>query len=362
MRGAPFLNFVLAVALALMVGWLLVAGSSLLLPIITAVISVYVLTEASKRLGQLPVTRKLPAMLRMALLLGLFSLVAVALGLVVATTVNDIIAAGPRYQANLEAMAGRIGERYSIDLPASWDDAVDLIFDALDFQAVLIVLLGWMTRIGVVTFLILVYVGFILAEWETFGPKLRLAFPDRARADQLGAIITAINGQIGHYLALKTFVNVVLGVLSYIVLWWFSVDFALFWAILIALTNYIPYVGGFIGVAFPVALSLAQFESIGESVMLTAFLTLAQIAVGNFLDPWLMGRQLNLSRLVILVSLTLWTMIWGIPGAILAIPMTSMLTIIFASFASTRFIAIMLSETGDPASPLLDDDKATPKT
>jgi AI-2 transport protein TqsA len=356
MRGAPFLNFVLAVALALMVGWLLIMGSSLLLPVITAVISVYVLTEASKWLGRMPPTRNLSAIWRMALLLGLFSLVAIALGLVVATTVNEIIAAGPRYQANLEAMAGRISERFSIELPASWDDAMDLLFDAFDFQAMMILLLGWMTRIGIVTFLILVYVGFILAEWDTFGPKLRLAFPDRARSDQLGAIIVAINGQIGHYLALKTFVNVVLGILSYSVLWWFGVDFALFWAIVIALTNYIPYVGGFVGVAFPVALSLAQFESLSESLMLTVFLTLAQIAVGNFLDPWLMGRQLNLSRLVILLSLTLWTMIWGIPGAILAIPMTSMLTIIFASFASTRFIAILLSETGDPVSPQLDND------
>jgi predicted PurR-regulated permease PerM len=199
-----------------------------------------------------------------------------------------------------------------------------------------------------------------MAEWGTFGVKVQKAFPDGDRARQFSAVVTAINQRIGHYLALKTFVNVVLGILSYSVLWWFGVDFALFWAIVIALTNYIPYVGGFVGVAFPVALSLAQFESLSESLMLTVFLTLAQIAVGNFLDPWLMGRQLNLSRLVILVSLSFWTMIWGIPGAILAIPMTSMITIVFASFASTRFFAILFSETGDPLSPQLNEDKSTP--
>ncbi|MCX7301379.1 MAG: AI-2E family transporter [Rhodobacterales bacterium] len=221
-------------------------------------------------------------------------------------------------------------------------------------------MLGWMTRTGLVTILILVYVGFILAEWRTFQPKLRLAFPDRIRAERFSAVVAAIDGQIGHYLGLKTFINVVLGVLSCTVLWRFDVDFALFWAILTGLTNYVPYVGGIVDVAFPVALSLAQFESEADTLILTAFLTSAQIAVGNFLDPWLMGRQLNLSRLVILVSLSFWTMIWGIPGAILAIPMTSMITIVFASFASTRFFAILFSETGDPLSPQLNEDKSTP--
>ena len=78
----------------------------------------------------------------------------------------------------------------------------------------------------------------------------------------------------------------------------------------------------------------------------------APASVGNFLDPWLMGRHLNLSPFVIIVSLTFWASIWGVPGAILAIPMTSMLMIVLSQFPETRFLAVMISETGEPDGPL----------
>ncbi len=146
--------------------------------------------------------------------------------------------------------------------------------------------------------------------------------------------------------------NLILGSACYVIMRVFDVDFPLFWAIMIGLSNYIPYVGSIVGVAFPVALSLAQFDSLLDTVLLGVWLTAAQIAVGNFLDPWLMGRHLNLSPFVIIVSLTFWASIWGIPGAILAIPMTSMMMIVLSQFPETRFLAVMISETGEPDGPL----------
>jgi predicted PurR-regulated permease PerM len=73
----------------------------------------------------------------------------------------------------------------------------------------------------------------------------------------------------------------------------------------------------------------------------------AQAWVGNILEPRMIGRQLNLSPFVVLVALSVWSALWGLPGAILAIPMTSMLVIICAAFAPTRFVAVLLG--GQPA-------------
>jgi hypothetical protein len=347
MRGAPFLNLVLAVALALMVGWLLIIGRSLLIPVFAAVIIAYVLSETSEWLGSLPVVSRLPVLLRHTILLGAFTLIFVSFTFIVTSTIDDLLAAAPRYQTNLEALSNDLTVRFGFDLPPTWDDMWDATIGKLNLQAIMIVLLGWVLTFGLTAFLIVVYVGFIIVERGTFSEKLIKAFPNREQAEATAQIIVEVNSQIGRYLAVKTFINVVLGVLCYIILWWMEVDFALFWALVIAFSNYIPYVGSIVGVSFPAILSLAQFNSIQESIVLTLLLTSAQIAVGNFLDPWLVGRQLNLSPLVIIISLSIWASLWGIPGAILAIPMTSMLTIIFASFDSTRFIAVLLSARGD---------------
>lgn len=347
MRGAPFLNLVLAVALALMAGWLVVHGRGLLIPIFAAIIIAYVLSETSEWLGKLPLIGVLPPVLRHILLLGGFTVVFLFFTFIVTSTIDDLLAAAPRYQTNLEALSSRLTERFGLDLPPTWDDIWDATIGRLNLQAMLIVLLGWALTFGLTTFLIVVYVGFMIAERGTFAAKLFKAFPDREQATATAQIIAEINAQIGRYLAVKTLINAILGVICYVILWYMDVDFALFWALIIAFSNYIPYVGSIVGVAFPVVLSLAQFENVYTSFILAALLTSAQIYVGNFLEPRLIGKQLNLSPLVVIISLSVWATFWGIPGAILAIPMTSMFMIIFSNFDATRFIAVLLSERGE---------------
>ena len=115
------------------------------------------------------------------------------------------------------------------------------------------------------------------------------------------------------------------------------------------LFNYIPYVGlDHRGAALPVLLSLAQFGSLGTTAVLGALLIAAQTYVGNILEPRVIGRQLNLSPFVVLVALSVWTAIWGLPGAILAIPLTAMLAIICDAFGPTRFVAVLLADKVEP--------------
>jgi AI-2 transport protein TqsA len=136
-------------------------------------------------------------------------------------------------------------------------------------------------------------------------------------------------------------------VISFVILWGMGVDFALFWAVVIGLFNYIPYVGSIVGVALPVILSVAQFGSLGTTALLGTLLIAAQTYVGNILEPRVIGRQLNLSPFVVLVALSVWSSVWGLPGAILAIPMTSMMAIICGAFGPTRFVAVLLADRSE---------------
>jgi predicted PurR-regulated permease PerM len=125
-----------------------------------------------------------------------------------------------------------------------------------------------------------------------------------------------------------------------------GIEFALFWAVLIAFLNYIPYIGSLVGVIFPVLLSLAQFGTLSMAGVVLACLTVAQVFVGAYLEPRMMGREFNLSPFVVLLALAFWSTLWGLPGALLAVPMTASLVLVLSEIKSTRPIAVMLSASG----------------
>ncbi len=343
-RGTPLLNLTLAVALAIMIGWMLIIGRGLLLPIIVAVIVVYILSSASAALKRLPGFRVLPSLVINLLLLASFTLCFVALALIVSVTVDQLIQVAPQYQANLQALATQIAALFDIDELPNWGDIRAATLERINIQDTLLWVISGLTSFGSTIFLVVVYAAFLVGERVDFPAKVAAAFPDRGQAEQLQRVIGDINRRIGEYLAVKTLINVILAVISYVIMWIMGVDFALFWAVLIGLTNYIPYFGSLIGVMLPVVLSLAQFASLSTTLALAVLLTAAQTYVGNVLEPRMIGRELNLSPFVVLVALSLWTAVWGLPGAILAIPMTSMIAIILGSFPQTRFAAILLAE------------------
>lgn len=339
------LAIALSLAIAGMLGMLLVVGKSFLLPILVAVISVYVLVEASDAIGRLPGGRFLPEWLRRVVVLALFLLAVFMIGGVMISTAGQISARLPSYQHNVAGVLARlltvIGADH-LDWQAVWHEATSTI----SLERFVRGALGSISTAAGLIFLVLLYAVFMMAERKGFAHKIAVALPSDKGA-QAAEIISRINTSIGGYLAVKTLVNVVLGVISYAVMWAFGVDFALFWAVLIALLNYIPYVGSILGVLFPLTLSMAQFGSLQATVGITVLLTAAQVGVGSFLEPRIVGRKMNMSPFVVLVALALWSTLWGIPGAILAIPLTSIIAIILSSFGPTRLFAVLLA--GDVA-------------
>lgn len=359
MVSSRLMTLVLSLILVIALGYLLTVGRSVLIPIVTAVISVYIITTATSALQHLPGFRHMPtALLRIAVLV-LFALLLYIFAVVVASTVADIALVAPDYQRNIEELLVRFETRFGIDTQTTLDDVAAATFGSLSLQAAILAVLGGFTSIGATAFLVVIYVAFLMSERATFGPKVIAAFHDEDRARDILDIVAEINRQIGEYLTVKTLVNIILGTACLVIFLVMGTDFALFWAIVIGLVNYIPYLGSWIGVMFPVALSIAQTGSILYTVVLAGLLTAAQVVVGNFIEPRMIGRQLNLSPFVVLVSLSIWSALWGVAGAILAVPMTSIVVIILTRFPETQFIAALLAERIDsgPAT----DAEAGPK-
>jgi hypothetical protein len=158
-------------------------------------------------------------------------------------------------------MVAALAQRFDVEAQRIWAEIRAVTLDRIDLQRVVLSALGGFTSVGITVFLVVIYAGFLLGERGTFPAKISTALTDPESAAKALRVITDINSQISQYLAVKTLINLILGVLSFSILWLLEVDFALFWAITIALLNYIPYVGSYLGVAFPVILSLGQFAS-----------------------------------------------------------------------------------------------------
>ena len=105
--------------------------------------------------------------------------------------------------------------------------------------------------------------------------------------------------------------------------------------------NYIPTIGSIVAVIFPISLAFVQFASFAMFLTAGGGLILIQFLIGNILDPKLLGNTLNLSPIMILLSLTLWGSIWGPAGMILCVPIMAILIIVLSHFPKTEALAIL---------------------
>ena len=197
---------------------------------------------------------------------------------------------------------------------------------------------------------IFLYTAFMLVERGRFLKKATtIAGPEAA-----SAIVSDVIDDIGHlvrqYISIKTLTSVIVAAISLVIMLALGVDFAAFWALLIFAFNFIPIIGSIVAVILPTLLALVQPD--GGLVFAGAtlgLLFLAEQAVGSFIEPRLLGKSLNLSPLVILLSLASWGALWGFAGMLLCVPITVAIMIVLSQFEATRPIAVLLSDNGEIA-------------
>ncbi|MEL7041068.1 MAG: AI-2E family transporter [Pseudomonadota bacterium] len=210
--------------------------------------------------------------------------------------------------------------------------------------------------------LILIYVAFLFLAQSAWPNKLDRIFPDAERRQQVKDVGDAARHGIETYLWTQTVISALITLLTYVTLILLGVDNALFLSTLIFVLNYIPTIGSIVAALVPPLFALVQPEiaawipgnAPNDSYVFAALVFIGvsfwQFSIGNFVQPRIMGDTLNLSALVVLLSLAIWGAIWGIPGMFLSAPLTVLMMILFAQSESTRWIAVLLSANGEPLS------------
>lgn len=183
----------------------------------------------------------------------------------------------------------------------------------------------------------------MLAESFTWRGKLdSLSGGSRQWSDT----VTAIGQRFRHYFLTRAMLGAATGALYAAYLALFGVELLLVWGLLAFLLNFVPTVGSLIAGILPVIYVAATRDPTTALLIAGGLLVIEQI-MGNYVDPKVLGRQLAISPLVILISLLLWSWVWGIVGALVAVPMTVLLIIVFAAVPALRPVGLLLSDETD---------------
>jgi len=343
MRDMKLIAFLLAVLVFFAVGFLLHLMAAILLPLVVAF---FLSMLFSPLVGALR-RRKVPEAVSILLVLLLVFATLLIFSWIFYSSARSFTAAIPRYQARVATMQAALTHRVSTSFPwlaeqirgMQWDKAVD-VSAVTGFLASSV---GSFVVIIDEIVLIVLYLVFLLMGSESFPQKLKKALAEE-RAERLGSVMHNIEHQVRKYLVTKTVLNLITATSVTILLWLCGVDFPLVWGFLTFLAHFIPQLGAILSVGLPAVFMLIQFESAGWALFVAALSGVIQFTMGNVVEARVMGTSLDMSPLLVLLSLIFWGWLWGVWGMVLAVPITSMIKIICENVQPLRPIAILMSE------------------
>jgi AI-2 transport protein TqsA len=190
--------------------------------------------------------------------------------------------------------------------------------------------------------LVIIFLMFMVGGRTVMMLRIRKAF-EEDRADQFIYIINSIENSVQHYLLIKIFVSLLTALIGGIIILVGGFDFVIFSAILIFVLNFIPNFGSVVATIFPITIGLIKYGFSLRVLIVAAGLFFTQMIIGNVVEPKMTGKNLDLSPIVILISLILWGWMWGIVGMILAVPITSAIKIICEHIDILKPIASLIS-------------------
>lgn len=336
------LNFTAVLIVIFLSVYILIIGTSILLPLVVSIVIWYMMIRLTAFFSKVPFTGiKVPKPLA-----ALFSIIATAyiiylFVLLISNSIYGIIDQAPLYQAKVNDTLHKVNTWFGTKLELN-NLATNINFTSL-FSNLAVTLTNIASNLG----LILVYVLFLSLEYKTFDTKLKAMSRTEKRFQSSKATFEQIANDINAYMRIKTGVSLLTGLASYIALKSFGVPYAQFWAFLIFILNYIPTIGSIVAIAITLLAISVQFSSLTTFLLLTSILIAIQFIVGNIMEPRWMGKNLNLSPLVILLSLAFWGSIWGVIGMFLCVPLMTMINIVLSKFESTKMLALLFAAEPD---------------
>jgi predicted PurR-regulated permease PerM len=168
---------------------------------------------------------------------------------------------------------------------------------------------------------------FLLASGDLFLQKLVGVLPQLKDKKTAVHIVRDTQAQVSLYLLVTTLINIGVGVATGIALALVGMPNPVLWGVVAAVLNFIPYIGGLINTVVLTLAALLAFEDVGRALMVPVVFTLINILEGNLITPLILGRRMRLNTVAVFIGLIFWWYLWGVAGAILAVPILATIKI-----------------------------------
>jgi AI-2 transport protein TqsA len=196
--------------------------------------------------------------------------------------------------------------------------------------------------------LMIVYFGFMLAGRTRISRKMDHMGGPPGRARTIRAVTERIASDIETYVWVQTITGTILTAAAATVMLAVGLHNVLFWCVVFFLLTFIPNIGVTVGSVAPALFALLQFTTVWQAVVIFVVIQIVATVVGNLIYPRLQAETQNIDPVVTILALAFWSLLWGLAGAFLAVPMTLMTMMVFAQFDRTKWLAALLSNDGRP--------------
>jgi predicted PurR-regulated permease PerM len=317
---------------------ILALGRDLLGPIAGAVVIWFVINASARACCRLR-RGGAPGRVDTFLAVAVFGAASAVIGFLVMENAAELRESAAVYDENMGVLVR--GAMRALGISAEPD--IKKLVSSLNPRDLFLSALGSVTDAVSSLVMVLLYVLFLFVEQAAFPKKLKSLMKNDDDRAALGRKLSELRISLEKYIGIKCLEGLLLGGSTLIMLEIYGVDFAPLWAFAVFLISFIPTIGSVIGTALPVLVALMQFGESGPALQLGIVLGVLQVLVNNVLEPKLLGTSFDLSPMVILIGLAFGLEIWGVLGAVLAVPILVIATTICADFKPTRPIAIILS-------------------
>jgi len=319
-----------------MVGFVLSRAEQLAIPLMLA----FILTLALYPVVKVGQPYKISPSVMVFVIMVFFCAVFVPLGVFLNARLQVTLMRLPSYYRNLLEISRGLLHQYQIPSAFlddfNWFNTIGRYLSGM--PRFLMSWLGYFT-------MVMVFLIFMLLEAPYMENRLHLAFKGEG-GEAVTRVSDTIVMQISKYLRTLAVISFVTAAFVYGALYLLGVDFALTWAILAFFLNFIPTVGSIIASIPPILVAIVQhYPSLTHAVLTLLLLSAIQFGIGNIVTPKVMGDALDLSPVIILVSLMFWGGIWGVVGALLSVPIAVMIKIICENIQQLSFIAVLMSSS-----------------
>jgi predicted PurR-regulated permease PerM len=343
------LTLIAGVGLIVSLPFALRAGAEFFMPVTAALVIAIALVPALEWFER----HGVPARLAAALCVVLFLLIAVF-------AVGSIVLPAIDWVALIPQRIGKVREALEpvLDLYKSFDKFIGRILSQVAFapesgrtvrietpNSMLGLLTSSAPHLMIQLFFSLLVIFFFLAGWTSMRKQTIVSRGSFEGALTTARVIQQVVDATSTYLGTITVINVTLGALTALILWQLGMDSPLMWGGIVAVLNYIPYLGPIASAILLFIGGLMVFPDAWSALLPPAVFVGLHMVEANFVTPLIVGKRLTISPLAILIALSFWSWVWGTTGALLAVPLLIIMKTIFSA-AGTPDIAGFLFEDG----------------